>query len=168
VSILEDVEKLCFSSLKRRYPDEKDQGLEYRFWNIVAGPRHFEATNTKRVPRTCRQVWNSAVSQEMGMSLPDASNDYRLYFSFVFRRMHQRCIFHTSTDHVGLGPPDMREGDLVCVVYGCRMCVVLRSEGDFFRIIGMAVVDGAMGGEYVRAYESGKPGCSEQVRLSIV
>ena len=66
-----------------------------------------------------------------------------------------RCIFRISTSHVGLGLSDLRIGDLVCVLYGCRICMVLHPDGANFNIVGPAYVDGAMGGEYIRAYEKG-------------
>jgi hypothetical protein len=166
-SVLEEVERLCLTTLRQRYPSENLQSWENRFWNIVAGPRFFEATNTKRVPRTCRQIWNSAIAGENGFNLSENTKDCTLYFPFVFRRLFGRCIFGISTSHVGLGPSDLRIGDLVCVLYGCRMCMVLRPDGTYFNIVGPAYVDGAMGGEYIRAYETGDPGSPEQVRLSI-
>ncbi|KAJ8124129.1 hypothetical protein ONZ43_g75 [Nemania bipapillata] len=47
----------------------------------------------------------------------------------------------------GLGPPDMKEGDYVCILIGCSVPVILRDEGGPMKLIGESYVHGKMEGE---------------------
>ena len=168
-SIFEEMEALCFTTLRQKYPSEDFQSLEKRFWNLVAGPRFFEAANIQ-IPWTCRQVWNNTIAQRNAFSHSESTKEFKftLHFSFLLSRLNRRCVFCTSTNNGGLGPSDLRVGDLVCVLYGCRMRMVLRPSGADYSIVGPAYVDGAMGGEYIRAHEVGGPEAPQQVRFSII
>lgn len=55
-----------------------------------------------------------------------------------------RCFFTTVDNHIGLGPPDLRAGDVVCVIYGCSLCTILRGIGSVYKFVGLAYIDGAM------------------------
>jgi hypothetical protein len=55
---------------------------------------------------------------------------------------------------LGLVPGDCREGDLVCIVYGCSVPVILRQvsteesgRNDHFVLVGEAYIHGMMDGE---------------------
>lgn len=62
----------------------------------------------------------------------------------------ERTFFSTVDGHLGLGPPHMEPGDIVCVLYGSRPLHVLRfmktqsSGADYATYIGDAYVDGLM------------------------
>ena len=126
---------------------------------MLAGHRNHEASGSSKAkcPLTCRQLWAGAVTYEKGLVLPGISVDYGTYFNFMFERLLGRCFFTTSNHHIGLGPPDMRGDDLVCVIYGCSLCIILRQNGVHHTFIGSAYVDGAMSGEYVKRREAGAP-----------
>jgi hypothetical protein len=62
----------------------------------------------------------------------------------VFLRLHMRNIFMTESGHLGIGSSELREGDLVVLFPGASSPMVLRVQGDFFRLIGPAVIHGLM------------------------
>ncbi|KAJ8130179.1 hypothetical protein O1611_g3454 [Lasiodiplodia mahajangana] len=47
----------------------------------------------------------------------------------------------------GLGPPDMANGDYVCILIGCSVPVVLRDRGQYMQLIGECYAHGKMEGE---------------------
>ncbi|KAH9214816.1 hypothetical protein DL95DRAFT_389138 [Leptodontidium sp. 2 PMI_412] len=64
----------------------------------------------------------------------------------------------TSNGYMGLGPPEVREGDTICSVPGCTYPLVIRpksnndsDEGkEHFEIIGACYVYGMMNGEVAK------------------
>lgn len=50
--------------------------------------------------------------------------------------------------NVGLGPRDVQEEDVVCILYDCTLPVILRKDGRYYKFIGPAYIDGAMNGEF--------------------
>jgi hypothetical protein len=67
-----------------------------------------------------------------------------------------RRMVTTQKGYVGMTLELSRRGDLVCLLFGCRMPVVLRPEGDYFRFMGECYVHGLMFGEGVKALERGE------------
>lgn len=63
----------------------------------------------------------------------------------------QHRVFVTQRGYLGLGPKISQPGDIVAIVYGCRLLFVLRprDDGDYY-VVGPAVVHGVMQGEVVR------------------
>ncbi len=63
--------------------------------------------------------------------------------------------FITSCGYIGVGPPNTRSGDAVVVLFGARVCSVLRPRGMLgymgkqYLYIGEAYCDGVMDGEIV-------------------
>ena len=66
------------------------------------------------------------------------------------------------TDHaaIGLGQPDTREGDIVCILYGCTVPCMLRprpnqsGDGLDYDFVGECYVYGFMGGEAITMLEA--------------
>jgi hypothetical protein len=56
-------------------------------------------------------------------------------FCNTYGRLLGRCVFTTREGNSGLGPRDARADDLVCVLYGCRLPLILRKNGRFYRFI---------------------------------
>lgn len=50
-------------------------------------------------------------------------------------------------EFVGMAPSQAKRGDIACVLYGCRVPVLLRSCGDDYKFIGECYIDGFMNGE---------------------
>ncbi|PQE32216.1 heterokaryon incompatibility protein [Rutstroemia sp. NJR-2017a WRK4] len=53
----------------------------------------------------------------------------------------------TASGYIGMASPEVREDDVVCVLYGCPSLVILRKTDDYFVHIGACYVPGLMNGE---------------------
>lgn len=73
------------------------------------------------------------------------------------------AVFRTSRGYLGLGSGRIVQGDVVAIVRGCRVPVVLRRYGGFFRLVGPTYVSGIMHGEVFE--DSGESLGFEQVQL---
>lgn len=66
-----------------------------------------------------------------------------------------RCFFVTHTGHMGIGPLDMHEGDVVAVLFGSTIPFALRrvdGPADRYVLLGECYVHGIMDGEFVRRW----------------
>lgn len=54
------------------------------------------------------------------------------------------ALFLTVDRLLGIGPCDVRQGDMVCIVRGCRVPLVLRLHDAYYRLVGPAYVSGIM------------------------
>ncbi|KAE8381523.1 heterokaryon incompatibility protein-domain-containing protein [Aspergillus bertholletiae] len=75
--------------------------------------------------------------------------------------------FRTENDLFGLCPPGTKQGDFICILYGCSVPVVIRrlssaSNQHCFKVIGEAYVHGKMDGEALVDCKSGKTLGSEE------
>ncbi|KAL3420136.1 hypothetical protein PVAG01_08635 [Phlyctema vagabunda] len=70
--------------------------------------------------------------------------------------MNQRRFVFSNSGIVGLAPWTAEEGDIICVLHGCRFPVVLRKEADHFILIGEAYIDGFIDGEALRGADEGR------------
>jgi hypothetical protein len=67
-----------------------------------------------------------------------------------------RSYFSTDGSYLGLGPKEMEEGDLVCVLFGSSTPHVIREDNGQYIPIGEAYVQGYMDGEAMAQLETGK------------
>lgn len=84
-----------------------------------------------------------------------------------------RTMFCTSTGLLGLGPRVLREGDVCCVLFGASVPFVLRrvegkregewADGEKWRVVGEAFVQGVMAGEKVVDFMFDERGMEEKV-----
>jgi hypothetical protein len=70
--------------------------------------------------------------------------------------MNRRRLFLSRSDLVGLAHWNAAEGDLVCVLLGCRYPVVLRKERGHYVLIGEAYIDEYMNGEAMKGLKNGQ------------
>ena len=56
-------------------------------------------------------------------------------------------FFQTSRGYLGLGPPSMAPGDLVCMIFDCKMPILLRRVDAHYLHVGTCFVLGLMDGE---------------------
>ncbi|KAJ3453392.1 hypothetical protein MRS44_017639 [Fusarium solani] len=141
-----DMERLAMSHLRRRYsPAQRDAA----FFQLLAGDRSY-FQSSRLCPESCRDLWS--VATEVERSGPSAKFEtHASSFEFIFIRLRGRSLFVTDQGLVGLGPGNLRAGDMVCALWGCRLPVLLRSlpgEDGEYTFLGPAYVDGAMSGEY--------------------
>ncbi|KAG4433046.1 hypothetical protein IFR05_011464 [Cadophora sp. M221] len=69
--------------------------------------------------------------------------------------MNRRRFFVSQDNIVGLAPACAEQGDVICVLLGCRYPVVLRRKGGDYLLVGEAYVDGYMYGEAVKGQNVG-------------
>lgn len=163
---LNDMKNIAKTALQSRYPEENEDIREDRFWHMVAGGQHNSwGAGGSQFQAPCQEVWSRC-------SLPEISAfgvtwEARRNFECIFEPMLDRCFFTTVDHHIGLGPPDLQIGDVVCVLYGCSLCIILRHIDAGYNFVGAAYVDGAMSGEYVRAEGSEGSEGPREMKFSI-
>ena len=54
-----------------------------------------------------------------------------------------RRLFYTKDGYMGLGPPDTREGDLVRILRGYDVPVLLRSDEEYYHLVGRLMFVGS-------------------------
>jgi hypothetical protein len=52
--------------------------------------------------------------------------------------LRRRRFFMTQERRLAIGPAQMTEGDIVCLIAGCNFPIVLRAEGENYILIGEA------------------------------
>lgn len=64
----------------------------------------------------------------------------------LFRACSGRAYFTTTGGRLGIGPPEMKTGDILVIIYGCRPVFTLREVpgSDMFQFVGDAFVHGLM------------------------
>jgi hypothetical protein len=80
-----------------------------------------------------------------------------IFLRSTTRFRNTRYVFQTSNRYLGLGPPLMQEGDLICILSGCSVPFILRVEGSHYLLVGPCFVMGIMDGEAVpdlKAFEN--------------
>jgi hypothetical protein len=92
---------------------------------------------------------------------------------FIFRRRaepacHGRSLFITRNGRMGLGPPNSKPGDVICILKGASTPFVLRRSGHTFSLVGECYVDGIMREEILPRDDSENNSglCWEQLRLT--
>jgi hypothetical protein len=72
--------------------------------------------------------------------------------------MNRRRMFISNEKDMGLAPWDAEQGDIICVLLGCRFPVVLRPRGpsdNYYVLVGEAYIEGFMDGEAILGLEEG-------------
>ncbi|PQE04207.1 heterokaryon incompatibility protein [Rutstroemia sp. NJR-2017a BVV2] len=75
---------------------------------------------------------------------------------WAMRVLAWRRLIITQGGYLGLAPASSMAGDIIAVLPGCPTPLVLRREGERFRVIGEAYVHGIMSGELQEMLEQGK------------
>lgn len=63
------------------------------------------------------------------------------------------ALFLTVDGHIGMGPRQVQQGDVLVIVRGCRVPLALRQHATHYRLVGPVYVSGIMQGEVVRSHE---------------
>jgi hypothetical protein len=67
-----------------------------------------------------------------------------------------RTLFTTSGGFLGSTRCDLKQGDLIYAIAGCKFPVPLRPKGDYFQMVGECYIEGLMLGESLEWLESGE------------
>jgi hypothetical protein len=51
-----------------------------------------------------------------------------------------RILFTTNSGYMGAGPLDTKPGDKVCIIFSCKVPLILRKEGENWRLVGQSYV----------------------------
>ncbi|ETS85132.1 hypothetical protein PFICI_03157 [Pestalotiopsis fici W106-1] len=75
---------------------------------------------------------------------------------YIERTCEMRRLFVSEEGQVGLGPPNIGYGDLICVPLGCRAPIILRPYSDgSYKFVSDAYVDGYMYGKADAEWKGG-------------
>jgi hypothetical protein len=67
----------------------------------------------------------------------------------------RKSFFITEKGYMGLGPGMIKNGDKVCILFGCQHPLLLRKIGEVYRLVGEIYVYGMMRGEMIEKFEAG-------------
>jgi hypothetical protein len=81
----------------------------------------------------------------------------------TLRVLSRYRLFHTSDGYLGLAPPNLLPGDLICAVQNCSFPILLRKEGSHYVHVGACFVLGLMNGEAEKLIEEGHTSIQEFV-----
>jgi hypothetical protein len=82
-----------------------------------------------------------------------ANGDWERFENEALSYMAERKFFITKDGRFGLGPSLLQDGDICCVLMGCRMPLIIRptSTPSHFKLVGHSYIGGVMYGEAVEA-----------------
>ncbi|RDL30835.1 uncharacterized protein BP5553_10180 [Venustampulla echinocandica] len=99
----------------------------------------------------------SAAKAKRGLAEPQLPR-YHRSLAAAQRSSYGRRQFFTENGYMGLGPAAMREGDLVCVLFGGCIPYILRptDTDNMYKFVGESYVHGIMNGEVINLWQQGK------------
>ncbi|OQV06843.1 hypothetical protein CLAIMM_11361 [Cladophialophora immunda] len=104
-----------------------------------------------QVPKDLSEAYRTLRSSEVDLGGDDCAAKVRPYVQEVNRIAAGRALFACTSHHLGLGPWNAREGDVLCIFLGTSVPYVIRplSSGTY-HLVGEAYVHGIMYGEFVK------------------
>ena len=126
------------------------EGRESPFWRIIIGDRYRQGNGgwrncEKTDYEAYRAIWRRVAIHP---SEPELSAAY--WYSFI-RASNMRRLFATDRGFIGLGPPEMQEGDHVYILSGGKVPYLLRlvsgTRPRTFELVGDCYLHGIMYGE---------------------
>jgi hypothetical protein len=133
--------------------------LPERFWRTLTGNRGRDASNAPHYfQRACAFFFSSerATDDQYATAVHDGHPKFVAEFlqrvqAIIWKR---RMIITDQERLLGLGPKDVQDGDLLCIIFGCSVPVVLRKivsdemTGEHhYELVGDCYVHGMMDGE---------------------
>ena len=76
--------------------------------------------------------------------------DPDIFYGIAHKWCQGRRFFRTSAGGWGMGPGPMREGDVLCILFGGGVPYILRQKGSRYIFIGDCYADGVMEGQAMR------------------
>lgn len=161
------VEALTMGGWTHRGP--VDQGVPDQLWRTLVADRGPDGAPPpswyRRTCLECLQKTDRAGDLDIeGLKrgrIPHTSSSEIAFLERVQCVIWGRRFFKTGGDNArnrepffGLGPPDLRPGDTVCILIGCSAPIILRKVSRFgqnspFKFIGGCYVHGVMDGEAI-------------------
>ena len=100
---------------------------------------------------SCRGQPGNVLLQDADFTDQVASDMHLVVLALVGRK-----LITTSTGYLGLAPEEVRENDVIGILYGCNFPVVLRPNGGCYFVIGECYVEGVMDSELIEAKDRGE------------
>ena len=116
------------------------------FARTLAARRHIEFDVVAPVGRESSESDANSISQW-----------YRNVEGKTYLASLNRCFFITQQGYMGIGPPNIQEGDICCVVFGAKVPFILRSNDDeTCQLVGESYIEGMMDGKVLNMLERGE------------
>jgi hypothetical protein len=156
-SRLKAITTLVLDAIESNYPQETEQCRKKRFWEMFAGGKQQEWEGLGEIYQRdgLQKLWDKRIAYDEGTISSTEWQQFDEHFCNTFVRLLGRCVFMTIEGNVGVGPRDVQEEDVVCILYGCKLPVILRKDGRYYKFIGPAYIDGAMNGEFIEEGDKG-------------
>ncbi|KAF2239652.1 hypothetical protein EV356DRAFT_513940 [Viridothelium virens] len=115
---------------------------------------------TSRWGRLSERIWTSskpnisspsleewALVFKKALSLHESSPNIGIFenktFHLCSKALWRRKLIRTKDRHIGIGPPDAKIGDIVCLILGCYTPMILRpTDAGGFRVVGDGYLHG--------------------------
>ena len=120
--------------------EKKDDHTLLYYW-------HFRQFLFKLCPNG---VVNGAGIPQLLLVLRPHMDGYEMFRKAYMVTCQGRRFFATLGGYMGIGPPGMRPGDMICVFLGGNVPWVIRQEGDEYTLVGECYVHGIMTGEIMQ------------------
>ena len=131
------------------------------YWRTLVADRGPNGSATPDFyPVACRDQANQyghvKHNYKWNLGTPITEASLELVNKFVQRVQEvvlNRRLINTKAGRLGLAPPTVRKGDLVCIIFGCSVPVLLRrcedagGREEYFQLIGECYIRGIMEGE---------------------
>jgi len=108
-----------------------------------------------KAPARRSSIRRSSTFPELDVETQDSIGDWKNYVHVAHSMSYRRCFFTTSRGYMGLGPNAMQTGDVVCILFGCKVPYVLRPVDGHYLLVGDAYIYGIMDGEAMQHLTSG-------------
>ena len=123
-------------------PDLSNRKMELLGIDRFSNSREQNRSYTIEIPPQTERLDYDAILTRLGSNL----GAVQLNLEFSFNCINTR-FFVTSGRYMGRGSKSIQEGDPVALIAGVNTPVIIRKEGDLYRIKGPAYIRGVMNGE---------------------
>jgi hypothetical protein len=163
-SYLQKAQQCTSRAALRRLPREHPHRVLHRlFYLSLASIWRVLVANKDETGQVPAPNWYKGVIEAMlnGDHIPDSLGMGRtktelphlaLVQKSLAAAISDRRFFRTNCGFVGIGPDNIKNGDIVSIVFGADMPLILRPFRGFHKLVGAAYVHGVMGGEAAAIY----------------
>ncbi|XXH05736.1 hypothetical protein Hte_012172 [Hypoxylon texense] len=144
--VLEEWRTLAMKTLQALRPPPSDDEMRSCFWRTITANEELRglAASEGFIAQALEHI-----EEDSSDAIPPIDLRYgQTAFNERFREdaTHRR-FYATENGYVGLGPSDVKSGDLVVVLLGNVLPLVLRKEDDHHLVVGETYTHGIMNGE---------------------
>ena len=164
-SYLQKAQQCASRAALRRLPRQHPHRVLHRLFSIsLASIWRVLVANKDETGRVPAPDWYEGVIKDMlsGGHIPDSLEMGRtktemphlaLVQKSLAAAISDRRFFRTNCGFVGIGPDNIKNGDLVSIVFGADMPLILRPFRVLHKLVGAAYVHGVMAGEAAIFYD---------------